>query len=255
MKKRIHWSTIIVIIVFLLIAGFFASFIMAFYGNPITSAIATAKIRKYVEATYSDMDLEIPKANYNFKFDEYVSHVSSKSSQDTKFSVSWSDGKINDSYEEDVKKLYNTLDRINKEFSEKVEEIIIKDFPYQTSILFATLGEGERDFDQLSLDMQLDITNPPMKAKLVIYIMTAEVSYDFLIARLQELHQLMGKYEIPVDQYTVVIQEPLIEGEEKPAPNGDSIHLIDFPAEKINSEELLSTIKEHQRAWEEQHQK
>lgn len=254
-RKRIQWSTVIFIVVLLLIVGFIASFIMAFYGNPITSVIATAKIRHYVEDTYSDMDLEVPKANYNFKFVEYVSHVSSKSSQDTRFSVSWSDGKINDSYEEDVIGRYTTYDRINREFSEKVEEIIGREFPYQTSILFATLGEEEEDYDMLSLDMVLDVKEPPMPAKLVIYIMNDEVSYDFLIARLLELDQLMGKYEIPIDQYTVVIEEPLIEGEEKPKPNGNSIHLLDFPAKNLKSADLLSVIKEHQRIWEEQHEK
>lgn len=254
-RKRIQGSTIILIIVLLLMIGFIASFIMAFYGNPITATIATVKIRNYVEYTYPDMDFEIPKAKYNFKFTEYSSQVSSKSSQDTRFRVSWSDGKINDSYEEDVIKKYNTYDRINREFSEKVEEIINKDFPYQTSILFATLGEEENNYDKLALDTQLDITNPPMQSKLVIYISSKDVSYDFLIAILQELNQLMEKYRIPMNQYTVVIEEPLIEGEGKPAPNGDSNHLIDFPAEKIKSADLLSVIKEHQRTWEEEHEK
>lgn len=254
-RKRIHWTTVLIITILFLIIGFFANLVMAFYGNPVSAAIATVKIKAYMEDTYPDMDLEIPKAGYNFKFEEYVSHVKSKTSQDTYFNVSWSKGKIYDSYECDVVKLYNTYDRLNKEFSEQVEEIIQKDFPYETSILFADLGKEEQDFEELSLDMPLDIKNPPMPADLVIYILSDEISYEFLSARLLELYQLMNKYEIPIDTYSVVIEEPLIKGEEKPAPNGKTIYLYDFPAGKISSVNLIEVIKEHQQIWESEHQK
>lgn len=254
-RKRIHWTTVLIFAILFLIIGFFTNLVMAFYGNPISAVIATVKIKAYMKDTYPDMDLEINKARYNFKFEEYVSHVKSRSSQDTYFNVCWTKRKIYDSYENDVVKLYNTYDRLNREFSEKVEEIIQKDFPYETSILYAIFGKEEQDFEELYLDMPLDIKNPPMPANLVIYIMSDEVSYEFLSARLLELNQLMNKYEIPIDTYSVVIKEPLIKGEEKPAPNGKTLYLYDFPVGKISSANLIEVMKEHQRSREAEHQK
>ncbi len=249
-RKRIHWSTVIFIAVLLLFVGFIASIIMAFYGNPITAVIATAKIRNYVEDTYPNMDLEVPKAGYNFKFEEYISHVESKTSPDTHFDVSWVKGKIYDTYESFVTRRGNTFDRLSREFRDRVEQIIQKEFLYTTSILLVDLGKEEQNISHLTLDMPLDPSNPPMPANLTIYILSNDVSYEFLSARLQELQSIMEENKIPIATYSVVVEEPLIEGEEKAAPDGENIYLYDFPSEKISSDNLVEVIKEHQKTWE-----
>lgn len=255
-RKRVRLSTILFVVVLLLFVGFIANVIMAFYGNPISAAISTKKIRSYVSETYPDMELEVPKAGYNFKFEEYISHVKSKTSPDTYFNVSWIKGKIFDSYESDVTGRGNTLDRLNREFSDKVEQILQKEFPYQSSILFAHLGEEEGvNMGQLTLDMPLDPFNPPVPAGLTIYILDPDPSYEFLSARLLELQRIMEEHEISMDTYSVVIEEPLIEGEEKPAPDGKRIYLYDFPSDKISSDNLIEVIKEHQKTWEAQSEK
>jgi hypothetical protein len=254
-RKRIHWSTIIFLVILLLFVGFFASVIMAFYGNPITAVIATVKIRNYVEDTYPDMDLEVPKAGYNFKFEEYLSHVKSKTSPDTHFEVSWVKGKIFDTYESFVTGRINTFDRLNREFSDKVEQIIQNEFPYETSMLFADLGKEEQNISHLTLDMPLDPSNPPMPADLTIYIMSHDVSYEFLSARLLELQRIMEENRIPMEAYSIVIEEPLIEGEGKADPEGESIYLYGFPSDKISSDNLIEVIKEHQKTWEASQQK
>ncbi len=254
-RKRIHWSTIILVIILLLFLSFIASFIMAFYGNPITAAIATNKIRSYVSETYPEMELEVPKAGYNFKFKEYISHVKSNTSPDTHFDVSWVKGKIFDTYESFVIGRGNTFDRLSREFSDKVEQILQKEFPYQTSILFADLGKEEQNIKHLTLDMPLDVSNPPMPAGLTIYIMSHDASYEFLSARILELKQIMEENSIPIDTYTVVVEEPLIDGEEKADPEGERIYLFDFPSNKISSDNLIEVIKEHQKSWEASQQK
>jgi hypothetical protein len=234
--------------------GVIYNFITSFYGDPILEKIATHKINAYVEATYPNMDLEVSKASYNFKFKEYNSQVQSNTSQDTHFTVTSAGGRISDTYESDVVNRYRTFDRLQQEFSKSVESIIEEEFPYETSILFADLGKAEIGISSLTLDMQLDMHNPPLPAALTVYILSKEISEEYLRDRLLELNSIMIQNQIPINIYTVVIEEPLPEGE-KSAPGGQSIHLIDFPAEKIMSENLIETMKEHQKAWDENHEK
>jgi hypothetical protein len=231
--------------------GVIYNFVTSFYGDPILEKIATHKIQAYVKETYPNMDLEVSKANYNFKFKEYNSHVQSNTSQDTRFTVTWTGERIDDSYESDVVNRYRTFARLQQEFSKSVEGIIEEEFPYETSILFADLGKAEIGISSLTLDMPMDIHNPPLPATLTIYILSNEISYEYLSDRLLELYDIMIQNQIPIDIYSVVIEEPLPEGE-KSAPGGQSIHLLDFPADKIMSENLIETMKEHQKAWDEQ---
>jgi hypothetical protein len=252
--KNMKWSRIIITVITLLFVGFVINLITSFYGNPITAAIATSNIRSYVEKTYPLSNLEVPKASYNFKFSEYASHVQSKTSMDTEFSVAWSKGRIYDSYESDVVNRYTTFQRLQQEFSKTIEDIVIKEFPYETSMLFADLGKADTDLKKLSLDMPLDLNNPPLPSTLVIYILSNEISYEYLSARLLEVRDIMEQHKIPIDFYSIAIEEPMPEGE-KSAPGGQSIHLIDFPAEKIGNENLVEAIKEHQREYEEKRKK
>lgn len=230
----------------LLIIIFIFMIFNAFMGNPISAAIATTKIKEYVEETYPNLELDVPKAGYNFKGSSYYSMVESKISKDTRFSIAWSKGRIEDSYEYEVENHFTTYRRLSEEFDKAVTDIIIKDFPYETSILFADIGKGNDEFKKLVLDMELDITNPPISTSLTIYILSQDVSYEFLEARLIELHNLMEEHHIPLDYYSVVIQEQLPE-EEKVTSDQDSIYLSDFPVDKILSDDLIETMKEHQK--------
>lgn len=252
MKKSIK-----IIIVTLLILGFL-SFIFwivnSIWGNPISASIAGHKIKNYVQQTYPDMDVEISKVTYNFKFNTYQSQIQSNTSKDTRFRIEWYDGRIFDSYEIDVEGRYVTYERLSTEFSNKVEEIVRKEFPYETSILFADLSKTEINSDKLSLDMPFDVHQPPLPTALTIYILCNEISYDQLSARLLELYDIMNSYQIPIDLYNVVLEEPLQEGE-KPAPGGEALYLYDFPVEKIASTDLIAVIKEHQIAYEAEHEK
>lgn len=251
-KKKL--AIIVTTVLFLCIFGIVLMFINSFWGNPISAAIATRSIKSYVKETYPDMDLEISDAKYNFKFNSYVSWIQSKTSKDTNFTVDWSDGAIYDSYEYDVLGRYRTFERLSTEFSQKVVEIVRKEFKYETSILYGDFGKSELDLSKLTLDMPLDFNNLPLPTDLTVYIMSDEISYEVLSAHLLELYRIMESHQIPIDQYTVVIEEP-IPGEAKSALNGESLHLIDFPSEKIESEDLIAVIKEHQKAYEAEHTK
>jgi hypothetical protein len=200
------------------------------------------------------MDLEVTGAKYNLKYGDYHSWAQSKTSTDTRFSVSWSNGKVTDSYEYDVKNHYMTYQRLCQELAKEIEDIISREFPYETSIVIGEFMDDGTDFSRLIMDQPLDSKYPPYPVELTVYILTSEVSYENLSARLLELSDIMGKHEIPVSMYSVVLQEPLPEGE-KAAPGGQDLYLYDFPADKLKEPDLLAAIKEHQAEYEDEHSK
>jgi hypothetical protein len=247
MKNRLV-SRIGISVITLFLIGIVIAFLNSFYGNPVSAAIATAKIKSYVSETYTDMDYEMNEVTYNFKFSEYYSVVKFPSSEDSCFMVSWRDGKIYDDYEYEVANLYSTYRRLQKEFSKTVEDIINKEFPYETSILFADFFCTVDSYEgKLTLDMPFDIYHLPLPSTIIIYIVTKDVSYENLSSRLKELNTLMSSHQIKIDFYSMVLQEPLPE-EEKAAPDGKSLYLYEFPAEKIDLEqkELITEMKSFQ---------
>jgi hypothetical protein len=252
--KKVNWTIVILSVFMLIIMGLIISVITAFYGNPITKLIATSQIRSYVEKNYPDMNLEVAKAGYNFKFEDYVSRVQSTTSADTGFSVNWHKGKINDSYEIDVLKRYKTYQRLQRELSDVVEETISREFPYQTSILFADSDKSTDDFTVLSLDMPLDTMTIPLPTTLTIYFYHDKINYEVFCEQLKELYDIMNKNNIRIDFYSVVMEEPSVDGE-KPKSSGEAIYLYDYPADKLISQTLAEDIKKYMADWEREHEK
>ncbi len=252
--KKVNWTVVLLTAFMLIILGLILSVVTAFFGNPITKMIATSQIRSYVEKNYPDMDLEVAKAVYNFKFESYGSKVQSNTSVDTKFYVHWRRGKIDDTYETDVLKHNTTYQRLQKEFSDLVEEIINREFPYQTSILFADIDKYMDDFGGLTLDMPLDPAAIPTSPTLVIYFYHDQINYEVFCERLLELRDIMKKNNIKIEYYTVVMEEPSEDGE-KPKSSGEAIYLYDYPANKLNSQTLPEDIKIYMAAWEKENEK
>lgn len=251
--KKVNWTKVVLLVFLLIIVGFMVSLVTSFYGNPVTKIYATSQIRSYVEKNYPNMNLEVSKAVYNFKFGDYISHVQSTTSVDTNFSVSWKKGKINDRYEIEVLKRYTTYQRLQRELNNIVEETISREFPYQTSIVIADADKSTEDFSVLTLDMPLDTSTIPIPTVLVIYFYHDEINFEVFSERLMELHDIMNRNKIRIDFYSVVMEETPEEGE-KPT-SGESIYLYDFPVEKLTSETLTEDIQKHIIDWETEHEK
>lgn len=200
------------------------------------------------------MNVEVTKAVYNFKFGDYLSHVQSKSSQDTAFTVSWHKGAIQDSYESDVIKRYKTYTRIQMELSKLVEDTVIREFPYETSILFADLDKSMNDYSMLTLDMPLDSEAIPAPTTLVIYYYDDKVDYEAFRTHLLELRDIMKRNKIRIDYYSVVMEKTPPQGE-KPTRNQESIYLYDYPADQLDSESLIEDMKEYMQEWEKENEK
>ncbi len=109
------------------------------------------------------------------------------------------------------------------------------------------------DFSILTLDMPLDTATIPLPTNLVIYFYHDKINYEAFSERLIELYDIMGRNNIRIDFYSVVMEETPKDGE-KPT-SGESIHLYDFPAEKVASETLVEDIKMYIAEWERENEK
>lgn len=110
--------------IFLLIG--LAIFANALVGNPVSYLLVKHNARNYLEQTYGDTDYVIDDIGYSFKDGSYYVHISSPSSQDTYFSVSYSatGQRGYDSYEYRVLEKQNTADRIDQEYREWGDRIL-----------------------------------------------------------------------------------------------------------------------------------
>lgn len=247
--KKVNWTVVVLVVFLFVILGLVGTVVTAFYGNPVTGLIATSQIRSYVKENYQDMDLEVTRASYNFKFKDYISRVQSTTSMDTGFWVSWHKGRIEDRYELDVVGRYNTYQRLQRELSAITEETMQREFPYTTSMVFADAVKSLDDYSALSLDMPLDTMTLPISTSLVIYFYQDKINYEVFCERLKEIYEIMMRNKIRIDYYSVVMEEAPKEGE-KPGINRDGIYLYDYPASKLTSETLSEDVQKYVAEWE-----
>lgn len=118
----------IIILVILIMSVLGASIVNSFKGNPLSAAIADVAIKKYVEQKYPTLNLKVEKSKYIFKFHEYMGRAVSDTSKDTHFSVYYRNGEVvHDDYEGDVIEKFNTLRRLEDEYSQLVITILNED--------------------------------------------------------------------------------------------------------------------------------
>ena len=238
----------------LLIVSGLLFIVNSFVGNPISASIATSKINSYVQANYSDLELEVSKATYNFKTSAYQSFAVSKKSEDTRFSISWRKGHISDYYESEVVSRFSTYRRLSEEFDDVIERIISEEFPYEVDLVIGDFTKSEGDFSTLVLDMPLDIHNPPLKTTLTIWTFIEEYSYEALAEQLLDLHRLMLKHQIPINEYSLRLMKDYRNSDKKEF-TPDEFYVYDFPAELISEQGLIERIKEHQKDYETRYSK
>ena len=246
MKKRRVWKIAAGLLALALIGGLLF-IVTSFYGNPISAAVVTSKVKTYVDETYPDMQLDVGRARYNFKFGEYSCMVSSPTSQDTVFAVSYRDGTFYDQYESEVEGRFSTYRRLNEEFNKTVSEIIEMNYAGELELVLATLGDDTSDFSSLELDMDLNLLDPPLDAALTVWAVEDGADEKRIAEELEHLKRVMDICGIPIDTYTLVIRQP----EDKRDETGiASIGVYDFPAEEIGSEGFLEKIRENIEAME-----
>ncbi len=244
--KKIILRVLAASIAFVIIGVLF-TFTSAFVGNPVSKAIATHKINAYVEKNFNDMDLSLTKTTYNFKDSGYYAKAQSKTSIDTHFHVSYSNGKVTDTYKEDVLGGFNTYIRLDQEFNDIIESLIEKNLSYEYDMIIAELSKGiDLITNILPLDMELDTKHLPVDGSITVYLYSEDISWENVAKVSLELDQLMKTNDIKIKQYSVIL-EPKSEIERK---NGESKGIYDFPAEMLTQDNLPSVMEKYFMEWE-----
>lgn len=230
-------------------------------GNPISKAIASNTAKKYIEERYSNMELEISEASYNFKDGNYHVYVKSPTSKDTYFSVSISPlGKIGyDSYEDNVLKKYNTYKRLDELYNTKIKGVFEnKDFPYKSDIYFGELKQLSLkdssskyseygpayglDLNKLELDKNYDINKICEKyGHIVFYAQDEDISIKRASEILLDIKNILDNKNISFYAIDFTLEKPR-EGEEVNT-NEESINIEEFLYSDIYEKSLENRIK------------
>ena len=228
-------------------------FVNSWVGNPVSKALAKKSAKEYVTANYKDLDLQVIRATYNFKFSNYIVRVQSGTSQDTFFNIYTDDyGKVqSDDYEYEVANHMTTWRRLDSEMRELAESLIIGKLDYDFDnvyLSFAVDDEKNIDFTNLTRDMELDILNPPLPLQIDATIYNDKVSYDVIAEVTKALESLLKEQNILVSQYNVRV----LPMENKPEKKGrasswvNSLSVSYFPANKLQEDNLSQVMEQYE---------
>lgn len=240
--------------------------INAFFGNPISKILAKQAAKKYIEEYYDDQVLVVHEVFYNFKTGEYDVKVHSKVSIDTHFRINTdSFGKVvNDSYIDEVKSGWNTYERIERAYREKVEEVLSSvDFPVESDLRFGTIEllnehlsppENEPDYgvklSELELDREYDILSLAEKCgHIIFYAQDEEVTFEKAAELLVQIKEAFDQKEVPFYGIDFVLENPRDE-EGRKTENAFTIRTANFLYEDIDKNNLAERIKENHKTLE-----
>ena len=254
---RNFFKTVAIVLAIILIA-FAVLLANAFFGNPISKALAQNTAQKYFQQTYSNTDYELGNVTYSFKDGFYYAPISSPSSIDTCFSLAIdSFGRLQHDYFADyVTTGRNTISRLETEYRQAVEAVFQSEsFPYEAHIAFGELVyvfEADREaydvadyaiiVDELPLDVQYDVNALGTQAgKLTVYIWDDTVSAARLAEILLEIRTSFDGAGIGFRTINCVLEYPR---EENTLYEGDRFEVMDFAYSDIYEEGLVERVEE-----------
>ena len=243
------------ILAFILIGGilFIANGLV---GNPVSKFIASKNAVKYIEETYPNMDLEVPKATYNFKSGGYSAYVKSPTSIDTHFVVEFSPtGQFKyDSYENSVPGKWNTLRRVDDEYRRMVGEVFeAEDFPYTSNIDYGSLitkGQSNQSFGpayglsqkDLELDKIYDIKElAKSSGQIVLYIEDGIINATRASEVLLDIKKIFDQKDVPFYAIDFTLEEYRTE---ENRGNRVSFQVASFLYSDIYQENLIERLEE-----------
>lgn len=255
MKKFFKIVAIVLAIILIAFAVLLAN---AFFGNPISKALAQNTAQKYFQQTYSNTDYELGDVTYSFKDGFYYAPISSPSSIDTCFSLAIdSFGRLQHDYFSDyVTTGRNTISRLETDYRQAVEAVFQSEsFPYDAHIAFGELVyvfEADREaydvadyaiiVDELPLDVVCDVNALGTQAgKLTVYIWDDTVSAARLAEILLDIRASFDGAGIGFRAINCVLEYPR---EENTLYEGDRFEVMDFDYSDIYEEGLVERVEE-----------
>lgn len=258
-KKVLKVLALILAIVLIIGIGLFAN---ALVGNPVSKFLATKGANEYIEKTYSDKDFVIEEVTYDFKTGGYYARVTSPTSIDSHFSLSfdWLGKLIIDSYEE-VTSGWNTAKRINDDYDKKVDDVFENnEFPFFMHISYGNIEFTSEEYGEdssipeyaiyretLEIDGIYDIDELGKKAgKLTIYIYNRDVSPEKLAEMLLNIKSVFDKSGVTFYAIDCVLEESKPEASEEGGVPKDPprIEVMNFLYSDIYEDGLVERVRE-----------
>ena len=260
MKKKILKVLALVVAIALIIGiGLFAN---ALVGNPVSKFLATKGAEEHLAKNYGDKDFVVEEVNYDFKTGGYYARISSPTSIDSHFSLSfdWLGKLIIDSYEE-VTSGWNTAKRINDDYDKKVDNVFENnEFPFFMHISYGNIEFTSEEYGEdssipeyaiyretLEIDGIYDIDELGKKAgKLTIYIYNRDVSPEKLAEILLNLKTVFDKSGVTFYAIDCVLEESKPEASEEGGVPKDPprIEVMNFLYSDIYEDGLVERVRE-----------
>ena len=256
MKKKILKVLALVVAIALIIGiGVFANSLV---GNPVSKYLATKSANEYIEKTYADKDFIIEEVNYDFKTGGYYARVTSPTSIDSHFSLSfdWM-GKLKLDCYDDVTSGWNTAMRLEDDYRNAVKAVTeSKDFSEKYFIAYGEIPCVLSDYpideehpeyalpkEELVIDKIYDIKEVASEhGKLVLYAYDEEVTVERLSELLLEVKNKFDNSGVTFKAVDFVLEPPKKEGE--PMMSDEQISIKNFYYSDIYEDGLVERVKE-----------
>lgn len=260
MKKKILKVLALILAIVLIIGiGLFAN---ALVGNPVSKFLATKSAEEHIEKNYADKDFQIEEVNFDFKTGGYYARITSPTSIDSHFSLSfdWMGKLVRDCYDDDVTSGWNTRRRINDEYKEIVDKVFANNqFPgfldISDGLIQFTSDENVEDpsipeyaiiTETLKIDAVYDIKELGAKAgKLTVYIDDKTVTEEKLAEILLTIKTNFDNSGVTFYAIDCVLEEPKTEMEADGTPKeSPRVEVMDFLYSDIYEDGLVERVRE-----------
>jgi len=182
----------------------------------------------------SFFDLELGKADYDFKNQGYRVYAKSKTSIDTRFAIYYSEGKVQrDDYQTFVLGMFNTLDRLTSEYTLIARTIVADELGYENNTSYVIQDKNLSDnFNEiLELDMKFDKA-VPINPEITVQIETSDYSLENVAVILANAHKAFIAENCIFTKYGFYASD-----------DESNIMVIGVTPEDIESGELLSLLR------------
>jgi hypothetical protein len=208
-KKKIK-KIIAAIIAFILI-GIILFLANGMVGNPISKMLVNKAAEKYVAENYSDLDLELEKAVYDFKDGGYYVRIASTSSIDTHFvlNYSWAGELERDQYESLVLSKWNTWRRIDDEYHKLVDSEIEDKMDLDEREFIYGEFTKEDNFSELEIDKKYNVKKLAKEQGHIQLTMEKDtLDVAVMVETLNRIKEIFDEEDISFNTINVDLHEP-----------------------------------------------
>ena len=254
-KKILKILALVVAIVLIIGVGLFAN---ALVGNPVSKFLATKGAQEHLAKNYSDKDFVIEEVTYNFKTGGYYARVTSPTSIDSHFSLSfdWLGKLVLDCYDDDVTTGWNTAMRLEDDYRNAVKAVTeSKDFSEKYFLAYGEIPCVLSDYPideekpeyalqrkDLVLDKVYDIREVGANhGKLVLWAQDDEVTIERLSELLLDVKNKFDKSGVTFKAVEFILEPTKEEGQ--PLMSDEQIKIRNFYYSDIYEDGLVERVK------------